>query len=381
MFADAKSVAAINSEYRLNSHADMIVGRILEGYDFIGKNKPQLQLISLYTDQVPKNDWSRALAKKHSVSIYDTVEKALTRGADKLAVAGVLCISDSGRYPTNTRGQHLYPRRRFFEQVAATFEKLGQVVPVFSDLSLGPTWEDARWLYDRARELMIPLMAGSVLPLTWRQPPLKIPMGCYLAEAIAVGYGEMEPDGFHALEMLQCMVERRKGGESGVARVQCLEGADVWRQSRWSPNLLNAALQLSPDTEPGSAQQNCRDSAVAFLIDYSDGLNAAVLFLNGHVNNFTFAAQLARSTDVACQFYLEKQRPFSHFTHLVQAIERMILTGHPPYPVERTLLSTGVLDALMTSRSMDHSPIDTPELVIRYEPWDYPSATAPIPGT
>ena len=43
--------------------------------------------------------------------------------------------------------------------------------------------------YDRSRELFVPFLAGSSLPLTWRRPPLKLPLGCELAEAVQVGYG------------------------------------------------------------------------------------------------------------------------------------------------------------------------------------------------
>ncbi|MBI3461815.1 MAG: hypothetical protein HY000_01975 [Planctomycetes bacterium] len=392
MSADTKPVAAIVTEYRQNSHADTIVGRILEGFNFDGKAKPALRLVSLYTDQVPQNDWSRPLAKKHGVTIYETIEGAVTLGKNDVSVEGVLCIGEHGDYPTNEKGQVLYPRRRFFEQVALALEKHNRPVPVFNDKHLSYNWDDAKWMYERARQLMVPLMAGSALPVTWRVPPLRLELGTRISEAVVVAYGDVESYGFHALETLQCMVERRRGGECGVTAVQCLEGPAVWRAERhfeWSAKLRDAALGVCPGAKKGSPIDNCGDRVAAFLIDYCDGLKATVLILNGHLDQFGFAARLRgvtrgvgiRANVAACRFHLQEQRPYGHFAHLVRAIEDMVLTGHPAYPVERTLLTTGILDALMTSRQDGHKPIETPHLrTVRYEPVDYPFAADPIPG-
>src|SRR5499425_1721382 len=82
--AAKKRVAAVVTEYRKWSHADVIVGKILEGYNYDGGAGPNMQLVSLYVDQFPTTDMSRALAKKHGFPIYDSIEKALTLGGDKL---------------------------------------------------------------------------------------------------------------------------------------------------------------------------------------------------------------------------------------------------------------------------------------------------------
>ena len=80
----------------------------------------------------------------------------------------------------------------------------------------------------RANKLKVPFMAGSSLPLCWRQPFLEHSIDTPLESAIGIGYGGVESYGFHALETLQCMIERRDGGESGVVAIQCLEGESVW---------------------------------------------------------------------------------------------------------------------------------------------------------
>jgi hypothetical protein len=385
-----KKVAAVVTEYRLHAHADVIVGKILEGFNYDGGAGPNLQLVSMYVDQFPQGDMSRDLAKKHNFKIFPTIEGALTLGASDLAVDGVLSIGEHGQYPVNEYGQILYPRRRFFEGIATTFAKCKKSVPVFNDKHLAATWTDAKWMYDKARELFVPFMAGSSLPVTWRRPPLKLPLGCEIIEAVQIGYGPLEAYGFHALECLQCMVERRKGGESGVRSVQCHQGDEMWKaldQGRWSKALLEAALKLVPAHAPGDYRAPTAKSndAAVYLIEYRDGLKAAVAMLNGWVHEgdggaFVFAAKIkGQDQPAATHFYLQQPDPFAHFAYLQRAIDSMMQTGHAPYPVERTLLTTGVLDANMKSKSRGHGHQDTPHLEIKYQPTDWPFATDPVP--
>src|SRR5262249_15027211 len=155
---------------------------------------------------------------------------------------------------------------------------------------------------------------------------------CELAGAVQVGYGPFEAYGYHALESLQCMVERRKGGETGVKTVQCLQGPDMWKAldaGQWSKELLEAALALVPAKNKGDYRDltgKAREAGV-FLIEYRDGLKAAVAMMNGYVNEgdggaFTFAGQLqGQDRPVATHFYLQQPDPFGHFIYLVKAID------------------------------------------------------------
>jgi hypothetical protein len=385
-----KKVAAVITEYRRHSHADVIVGKILEGYNYDGGAGPNLKLVSMYVDQFPDGDMSRALARKHGFRIYDSIAGALTLGGKELAVEGVLNIGEHGRYPTNARGQILYPRRRFFAGVADVFTKSKRSVPVFNDKHLAATWADAKWMNDKAREMMIPFLAGSSVPLTWRKPELTLPTGCELTEAVALGYGPLEGYGFHTLEGLQCMVERRKGAETGVKAVTALSGAAMWRASdrgEFSSTLLEETIRRAPAHATGDYREPTRTStdAAVWLVEYRDGFKAAAAILNGFLYEgdggaFCFATQI-RGEDKprSCQFYLQQPDPFAHFAELVKAIDTLITTGHPPYPVERTLLTTGVLDAAMTSRHAGGKRVETPHLAIAYKPTDWPHATGPIP--
>lgn len=390
MAAPKKNIAAIVTEYRLHSHADVIIGKILEGYLYDGGDGPSLRVASMYVDQFPDSDMSRALAKKHNFTIYDSIDGALTLGGKDLAVDGVLSIGEHGKYPSNDKGQVLYPRRRFFEGIAATFARTKKSVPVFNDKHLAATWDDARWMYDKARELFVPFLAGSSIPVAWRKPPLFLEKNCKLIEAVQIGYASLEAYGFHALEGLQCMAERRQGGETGVKSVQCLQGDEMWKaldQGRWSKKLLEAALERVPAHVQGDYRAltaKARDAAV-YLIEYTDGFKAAVAMLNGYVQEgdggaFTFAGQIqSEDKPRSTHFYLQQPDPYAHFAYLVRAIDATIQTGHAVYPVERTLLTTGILDAAMTSKAEKNRKVDTPHLAIRYTPTDWRYAEDPVP--
>jgi hypothetical protein len=386
-----KRVAAIVTEYRRWSHADVIVGKILDGYHMDRQSFPNLRLVSMYVDQFPKNDMSRALAKQHNFTIYNNIADALTLGRKELAVDGVLLIGEHGNYPRNERGQIQYPRRRFFEATTDVFAKHRRSVPVFSDKHLAYNWADARWMYDRSRTLMFPFMAGSSLPVTWRRPSLRLPRNCELTEAVQVGYGPFEGYGFHALEGLQCMAERRRGGETGVRAVTCLQGETMWQamdRGVFSRNLLEAAMAVVPAHAAGDYRKltvKNREAGV-FLIEYRDGFKGAVAMLNGWVHEgdggaFTFAGQVrGENRPAACAFYLQQPDPFAHFAYLLRAIDAMMQTGHAVYPVERTLLTTGILDAVMTSKAEKNRRVETPHLEIRYQPTDWGFATDAVPA-
>src|SRR5439155_21281202 len=88
-------------------------------------------------------------------------------------------------------------------------------VPVFNDKHLSWKWEWAKAMVDTARKLGFPFLAGSSLPVTWRMPAVDMPLGAEAEELLVVAFGGLEVYDFHALETLQCMAERRKGGETG----------------------------------------------------------------------------------------------------------------------------------------------------------------------
>jgi hypothetical protein len=389
---DLKRVAAVVTVYYHNSHADVIVGRLLQSYTLDGKGEmPRLKLVSLYTDQVPPRDISRRLAEQYKFPIYDTVADALTLGTGKLAVDGVLLVAEHGTYLRSATGQIEYPKRRLFEEVVKVFASSGRSVPVFSDKHLSDNWQDAQWIYRTSRTMNFPLMAGSSLPGLWRYPPADVKPNARLKEIVGVSYHTLDAYGFHGLEMLQCLAERRQGGEAGIMRVQCYEGDAVWKAGEegiYDRALLDAALsRLQRPVRKDRTLAELVKQPVLFHIEYADGLKTNLLTLNGAVGEWSAAWRYADGREVeSTLFYTQEARPFGHFTFLLQGVEKMMLTGQPAWPVERTLMTSGALDALLISKQQGGKPLDTPQLKFAYRSdWQWrepppPPPDRPIPG-
>jgi hypothetical protein len=370
--ADRLRVAAICTVYYAASHADAIVTKFLKGMSTDeGLFPPEVDIVSLYIDHVLENDIGIELARRHGVPVYPSIRRALTQGGGTLDVDAVLLIGEHGDYPWNERERIVYPRRYFFEQIAGEFGHSGRSVPVFNDKHFAYDFTDARWMWDRARDLDIPLMAGSCLPVAWRNPWLEHPTGTPIEEALAIGYGKVEAYGYHTLETLQCMIERRVGGESGVRTVQCIEGKAVWEaadRGLWSMDLAELACAAIENKPEGSMQEHASIPRL-FLMEHNDGLRSAALLLHGYVNDWAYAARVDGKVE-ATEFFLQPNGPGANFGYLCRNIQRFFQTGVAPYPPERTLLTTGVIDAVMNSRHEDHRVIDTPYLDIAYQPYE-----------
>ena len=375
-----KKVAAIITEYQKIVHADVIIGKILEGWNQDGGPGPQLELASMYIDQFPPTDISRSLSAKHNVPIFDTIEGAVTVGTEGIPVDGVLSIGEHGDYPYNEKRQHLYPRRRFFSEIIDTFKKYDRVVPVFSDKQLGPVWSDGKWMYDQAKAMNIPLMAGSSAQLCFRNPDVSLPMGCEIEGVVAIGYSSLDLFGSHALEVVQSFVERRRGAETGVRSVQCLQGNAMWEaidDGRVPKRLFDAALKVTPHDTKTDVRTVTGEEVALFLFEYEDGLTGSIFMPHRYANGCGLAVQLKGSPEPIATHIDERWPEVPHFAYLVHAIEQFVHNAKSPYPVERTLLTSGMLDRLLTSRVEGQRKIETPELLIRYTPVDYPHAPNP----
>ncbi len=383
---ERKRIAAIITEYRPDSHAEVLVTKFLKGFPTDeGLFAPRVDIASFYIDQIADEDIGLQRAAEHGVPVYPSIVKALTLGTEELAVDGVLLIGEHGDYAWNEKEQHLFPRRYFMEQICGVMATSGRSVPVFNDKHLSYSWDNAMWMCNRAQELGVPFMAGSSLPVTWRSPWLEHELGTPIEEAVIIGFSGLDICGSHTLEALQCMVERRAGGETGVKAVTCLEGDAVWRAAagEWSRELTEAACTVMVDKPDGTMMDHC-DNPVAFIVEYCDGLQATVLMLSGYASSWAYAARVPTkqrggsgsiaATEFFCQGLGAPGGAYGHFSYLGLNIEEMFLTGAPSYPVERTLLATGVLEAALDSRHEGYVRRQTPWLDVTYDsyhdlPW------------
>ena len=380
-----RRIAILATVYRHLSHAQHMGDRFLTGYPYAGAwHKPDMQVVSLYVDQKPEGDLSAARAAEFGFRVYPTIAEALRCGGRELAVDAVLIIAEHGDYPRNDKGQILYPRYEFFEQCVQVFEQDHRAVPVYNDKHLSYSFEKARKMVDASRRLRFPMLAGSSLPVTWRLPSVELPLGCTIEEALMVGVGGSDAMDFHALEAMQCMVERRRGGEAGVKAVQLLQGDAVWKAldaGRYSKELLVSALSRS-DTPlgltvldgrtqdlVGSGQlQVLAKTPAAYFIEYRDGLKATMLMLDGAVKDFNFAGRLKGAAQIqSTQFLLTPEPNVTYSACLMHKVEEMILGGAAPYPVDRTLLVSGMLESCLTSKLQKQARLETPHLGVTYQ--------------
>ena len=396
-------LAVIGTSYHYGSELQILADRFLIGYVHEGDwHMPNVRVVSMYVekgpaaaqgglrggraaaapDPEPSSDLSGARAKEFGFRLCRSIPEALRSGGNQLAVDAVLAIVEQGVYPRNRKGQILYPRYDYFQQCVEVFEVEGRAVPYFNHQSLSFSFRQAQNMVATSERLKFPLLAGSSLPLTWRLPDIDIPLGAKIQDAIMVcPFQGME---FDALEAMQCMLERRNGGETGVRAVQLLEGDDVWaagESGRWSKELLSSALSRSDgalglttvDGRPqdmanaGVLPQVVKDPA-AWLVEYNDGTHAALLVLQGADNDFTISARVAGHGLIATQFFRSPVPNLAYSANLTAKIEQMFVTRVAPHPVQRTLLTSGLYEAGMTSRAQLNQRQSTPQLAVRYQP-------------
>ncbi len=376
-------VAAVLTTFTHRSHAHVILENFLTPYLFNGQvTQPGMQVVGMYVDQIGDDDMARGVSRQFDIPIFPTIDKALCVGGDELAADAVLSIGEHGSYPVNEKGQMQYPRKQFFDQIVEVFKRSGRVVPVFSDKHLSYRWDWAKEMVDTARAMHIPLMAGSSVPLAQRRPPLELPAAAKIEQAVSIHGGGVESYDFHALEVLQSLVEARQGGETGVKELQFLTTGNLWKAAdagQWSVDLATAAMtaELGADHELtrhiASRGKHAPDTPThGILLHYRDGLSAIALKVGDSATRWNFACQLAGDdAPRATSFYVGPWENRNLFKALSHAIQTHFRQGHAPYPVERTLLVSGILDAAMDSRIAGDVPLETPWLDVAYQPQDF----------
>jgi hypothetical protein len=383
--AGRKKIAFLGTEVRTHSHAQHFLDRLTLGYGWRGAwQLPRVEVASVYIDQFPEGDLGRGRVARHGLKLYPSIAEALTLGTGKLAVDGVVIIAEHGDYPRNDRGQRLYPRYEWFKECVKVFETSGRAAPVFNDKHLSTTWERCAEMVADSKRLGFPFLAGSSLPVTRRLPAIDLPHGAPLAESVCVAYGGVDSYDIHALETAQCMSERRRGGEVGSGAVHALRGEPTWEllarpEREPTRRLLVAALTRShnlpveggyyTDAITFEWARKVFPDALAYFVEHLDGFRTT-MFLVG-IRDFNYAGLRSDSGEIiSCQMYLPMPGHGSttadFFHPLTRHIEDLVIKGKAPYPVERTLLTSGMTLAGVESLHRGQVRVPTPEMKVRY---------------
>ena len=363
------------------SHADWIVNKLLDGYWWKGAyTASQVDVVSVYINQLDTSLLGQKVCKAKNIPIFKTVGEAVTLGGKELAVDGVVIVCEHGNYPTDLKGHWLLPRWWIYQQVIRVFEQSQRSVPIFNDKHLSYNWDDAKWMFDKSRELNFPLTGGSSIPVYYRTPEIDLAPDTPLKNGLVIGDMADEGAAFHCIDVLQSFMDRRKGGETGVKSVQSIRGPEAWtwvETNPWAHNLL-AAVRKHFDLPAGHFQQGVqtnqrRGQSNLCIVKYNDGTEAASI--SGSDVGWTFAGDIEGQKDPTIISMLGFPGPISQF-HAGNAHEHwlieMMLTGKEPFNAERLLVSTGIVNYYMDSNWQDGCysavgrVVETPYIDMKY---------------
>lgn len=362
------------------SHADWIIAKLLDGYWWNGAHTPsQIDIVSVYIDQLETSKLGQKVCRLKNIPIFKSVGEAVTLGGKELAVDGVVIVGEHGVYPTNLKGQWLLPRWWIYQQVIRVFEHSKRSVPIFNDKHFSYSWDEAKWMFDKSRELNFPLSGGSSIPTYFRKPEIELENDTPIKTSVVVGGASDEGGLFHCVDVLQAFVEHRKGGETGVRSVQCIRGPETWKWTEsnpWAGKLLDSIRERFA-LKQGYFQETTRPNVC--IVEYNDGTKAAVY--SGRGVGWTYAGEIEGKKEPAIISMLGWPGPYSQY-HAANAHEHwiveMMLTRKEPFNAERLLLSTGIVAYNMESNwengrfSAVGRKIETPFMDMTYRPTHKP---------
>jgi len=333
------------------SHADWIITKLLDGYWWQGAHTPsRVDVVSVYIHQLAESGLGQKICKSKNIPIFKTVGEAVTLGGKELAVDGVVIVGEHGEYPTDLKGHWLLPRWWIYNQVVRVFEQSKRSVPVFNDKHLSYNWDDAKWMFDKSRELNFPLTGGSSIPTYFRKPEIELEIDTPIKASVVIGGAGDEGAIFHCIDVLQAFVERRKGGETGVRSIQSIRGPESWKwveRNPWAAKLLES-VRTSFDLKPGHFQETTE--ANICIVEYNDGTKAAVI--SGRDVGWTYATEIEGQKEATVISMLDWPGPFDQY-HASNSqphwITEMMVTKKEPFNAERLLLSTGITSHYMES--------------------------------
>jgi hypothetical protein len=214
----------------------------------------------------------------------------------------------------------------------------------------------------------------------YRDPDVTLPLNERLDSAMAVGYSGLDIYGFHTLDFLQSLVERRATETQGIGSVQACSLNELDRLldlKLFDRELFNQLLQSSGTSleklREAIPSAKANDTAI-FLINYEDGLQGYVFMLGSLATGISAGCRSAAGRTIVTRAEERTEPRYPHFAYLLRAIEKMIHSGKPSYAVERTILAAGVLDRALNSLNKGSIVLATPELKLNYRCIDYPHA-------
>ena len=375
-----KQIALMGTVVFRHSHAQHFIDRFLLGYSWDGQwRTPDVELVSLYIDQFPKEDLVRAIAKRHGVPLATTIPEALTMGTSKLAVDGVVIIGEHGKYPQEREGAGaISPVCVLQGGGQGLREERAERAGVQRQAPLDPLGRVRRDGGRLAKRLGFPFLAGSSLPVTWRLPAVDMPWALPWSRAFAwamAGWIATTSTGWRRPSACRSAA---RGARSGSRACRPCEGPRCGtgsrprrRPDRSSSRPSRAATPcrwrkaISPTASASNGPGESFREVLAYFIEHVDGF-ATTLFMMPVIQDFTYAGLISGTNEViSCQMYLPMPGRGSStadfFNPLVRHIERMIVEGQAPYPVERTLLTSGMMLSAVESLHRGGERVETPE--------------------
>jgi len=368
-------IAVVATAWFPLSHADVMVSRWVRPYPGDAEKgwKPESRIVSVYLEQRSARDIGMRFCAENGLPVYDSVAPALTLGGNSLAVDAVLLIGEHGEYPRNEFGQKLYPRRRLFDEIVKVFRASGRAVPVFNDKHFSWDFADSSEMLRLAEELGFPLYGGSSLTHCPVEPEAPVRAGEAVIEALSLFHGDPDSYGFHSLEFLQALVERREGGERGIRAVRAWRGAECRDAiaGEIPSDLLAEALARHgyPRDErviPGLLARV--EDPWFFQLEHEDGLRVHHLLLPKFASRWVVAARTAEGI-LRSAMLTDDGGPaafFGNFARLNAKVQEFFHTKKFPGPPRRTHLVTGALQACLQAAREPGRRAETPHLKIAY---------------
>jgi hypothetical protein len=376
-----RKIAFLLEEFSKPSPAQQLVDRFLAGYVIDGEfRRSPFESASGYVMLSSNPPDLEQRIKDFKLVVAPRAEQAV-EGADAVVIAS--------RKPGALANER-------FVQIA--LERAPEGGACFVHGALANSLGRAQELVGLARSRKIALLAGTPLCVTWRLPEVELPPATPLSEALIVVQANPSPSQtsppappsslrgaeLHALEGLLPVIERRRGGESGVRSIRFLEGRDLWKagdKGNWSWQLLAAALSRShsPQGDPvldgrtqdlvglGLVPKLARNPR-GWLLEHRDGLRSTILVLDGVVADFNFAVRVQNGSIVSAQLFRTPSPAEQHFSRLTAVMEDFFRTGKLPWPTERNLLVAGLLERFGQPSNRTGRVVPASGLEIAYQP-------------